>query len=356
MKALIAAGGHGTRLRPLTYTINKHLVPLANKPMIYYALEKVAETKIKEVAININQGDKEIKQIVGSGKKWGLNITYLEQAGGALGVAHVVKNALDWIGKDDLLFYLGDNIVLAPLQKLIDKFKKKQLDCLLGLTKVSDPERFGVPVFDKQGRLLKIEEKPQKPKSDYAVTGIYIYSNAVREAVQKIQPGPRGELEISDVHTYLIETNKKVGYEELTGWWKDTGKPDVLLEGNSLILANIELDIKGKVKKGAIIEGKVIIEKGTQIAKNCLIRGPVVIGKNCKLENTTIEPYTSIGDNCDIQGAEISHSIICDEAKINCNKRIVDSLIGPAAQVSSQKATKPSGHKLILGNNTLVEL
>ena len=356
MKALIAAGGHGTRLRPITFTINKHLFPIANKPMIFYALEKLAETDIKDVAITINDGDETFKKAVGNGKKWGLNITYLVQKGGALGVAHVIKNALDWLGDDDLLFYLGDNVVLAPLKRLIGKFEKEKLDCLLGLSKVSDPERFGVPVFDKNNKILKVEEKPKNPKTNYAVTGIYLYSNKVREAVNNIKPSDRGEFEISDVHTYLIKNNCKVDYEIISGWWKDTGKPSDLLEGSTLILTNIKGDIKGKVSKNSRIEAQVKIDKGAKISGDCLIRGPVVIGKNCIIRNATIEPYTSIGDDCVIEGAEISHSIVCNDVNIKGNRRIVDSLIGPNSVITSRTATRPSGHKLILGNNTVVEL
>jgi glucose-1-phosphate thymidylyltransferase len=356
MKALIAAGGHGTRLRPLTYTINKHLFPIANKPMIFYALEKLQASDIKEVAISINVGDKSIKEVVGDGKEWGLKISYLEQVGGALGVAHVIKNALDWLGDDDLLFYLGDNVVLSPIQKMIDKFKENKLDCLLGLSKVPDPERFGVPVFDKKNQILRVEEKPKTPKSDYAVTGIYLYSNKVKQAVKGIKPSDRGELEISDVHTWLIKHKAKVDYDIITGWWKDTGKPNDLLEGSTLILSNISSDVRGKVDKSSNIEFRVQVGEKTQISKNSLVRGPVIIGKNCKIKNTMIEPYTSIGDNCTIEGAEISHSIICDNACIKANKRIVDSLIGPGSEIFSKVSTKPSGHKLVIGNNSKVEL
>ncbi len=357
MKAIIAAGGHGTRLRPITYTLNKHLFPIANKPMIFYALEKIKETGIKEVAININEGDKEIRKVLGEGKKWGLKITYLEQKGGALGVAHVVKNAETWLSGSDLLFYLGDNIVLGSLEELVEKFKREKLDCLLALSKVLDPERFGVPVI-KNGKIIKVEEKPKKPKSNYAVTGIYIYSNKVIEAVKNIKKSDRGELEISDAHTYLIEQGAKVGYKKITGWWKDTGKPEDLLEGNGLVLSGIlQSKIEGILDKEARIEGKVIIGKGTKIGKGVLIRGPVAIGKNCEIENSSIEPYTAIADNCKIKGTEIHHSIVCEGSCIvDCSKRITDSLIGRNCLISSENSSKPSGHRLIIGDNAQVEL
>ena len=356
MKALIAAGGHGTRLRPITYTINKHLFPIANKPMIFYALEKISEAGIKEVAININNDEEEIQKVVGSGSKWGLKITYLKQAGGALGVAHVVKNAKEWLGDDELLFYLGDNIVLGSIKNLVNRFKREKLDCLLALSKVPDPERFGVPVI-KKGELVRVEEKPRNPQSNFAVTGIYIYSNKIMKAVTSIKPSAREELEISDAHTYLIKHKAKVSFEEITGWWKDTGKPEDLLEGNGLILTGISSDIKGTVDKTARIEGNVVVGKNTKIGKNVLIRGPVIIGEGCRIKNATIEPYTAIADNCEIRGTEIHHSIVCEGTHvIDCNKRIVDSLIGRNCVIISESLTQPSGNRLIIGDNAQVEL
>ncbi|MBD3238411.1 MAG: glucose-1-phosphate thymidylyltransferase [Candidatus Moranbacteria bacterium] len=356
MKALISAGGRGTRLRPITHTLNKHLFPIANKPMIFYALEKVSATGIKQVGININQGDKEIKKAVGSGKKWGVEIEYIEQKGGALGLAHVVKNAKDWIGKDELLFYLGDNIISGSIKPLVNKFKREKLDCLLALSKVPDPERFGVPVF-KGERIVKVEEKPENPKSNFAVTGIYVYSNLIVEAVSAIKPSSRDELEISDAHTYIIEKGGKVGYEEITGWWKDTGKPEDLLEGNGLVLANIASEIKGSVDKSSKIKGRVFIGKNTKIGKNVSITGPAIIGQGCRLKNSVIESYTSIADGCEIRGTDIYNTIICDNSQlVDCKKRIANSLIGRDCKVISEKLSQPRGHRLIIGDNTEIEL
>jgi len=358
MKALITAGGRGTRLRPITYTINKHLFPIANKPMIFHALEKVAQAGIKEVAININEGDKELPLAVGDGKKFGLRITYLEQKGGALGVAHVIANAEKWIGKEDILYYFGDNIIAGDLKKLIDKFYKEKLDCLLALSKVRDPERFGVPVI-KGKRIMEVQEKPKNPQSDFAVTGIYFYRPAILEAVNNIKPSARGEYEISDAHTYLIKKGYKVGYEEITGWWKDTGKPEDLLEGNSLILSSLSgVDIPyDKLDSKWLFEGAVKIGKGTKLKGRVVIRGPVIIGKDCLIEEACIEPYTSIGDKVTIKGTEVSHSIVCDGTVIReCGVRIVDSLLGRDSVIKAEDFTLPRGHKLVIGDNAQVEL
>ena len=360
MKALIAAGGRGTRLRPITYSINKHLFPIANQPMLFYALDRVSEAGIKEVAINVNEGEQEIQEVVGDGKKWGIKVTYLEQKGGALGLSHVVKNAKDWVGDDDLLFYLGDNIISSSIKGLVEKFEKEKLDCLLALSKVPDPERFGVPVMEN-GRILKVEEKPENPKSDLAVTGIYFYSNKIMEAVENIKPSDRGELEISDAHTYLIEKGYKVGYEEITGWWKDTGKPNDLIEGNALVLKKIkenkiEADLAAEVKLDDKA-GACVIGKGTKISGNSVIKGPVVIGENCVIENAKIGPNAAVEDECVIKNAGLENSIMCKASKLeDCEDGIVDSLIGRECQITSMEATKPHGHKMIIGDQAQVEL
>ena len=199
MKALITAGGHGTRLRPITYTLNKHLIPMANKPMIFYVLEKIEEAGITEVGININPGDEDFKRVVGDGSRWNMRITYIEQVGGALGLGHVVKNAESFLGVDDFVFYLGDNIFLVSIIPFIEEYKKNNANCQLALSKVKVPQRFGVAEI-KDGRIVSIVEKPKEPKSPYAVTGIYIYDHNVFKATGTLQPSWRNELEISDVH------------------------------------------------------------------------------------------------------------------------------------------------------------
>ena len=355
MKALITAGGHGTRLRPITYTTNKHLVPIANKPMICYALEKVADAGIKEVGIVINAGDTVFPKKVGDGSKYGLEITYIQQPGGPLGLAHVVKIAEDFIRKDSFIFYLGDNIILNDIKPFVEKFEKEKLNCLLALSKVKDPQRFGVPEIIN-GKIAKIEEKPQVPKSDFAVTGIYVYDYHIFEAVNSIKPSARGELEISDAHQYLLDHNLEVGYSEITGWWKDTGKPIDLLEGNQLVLNYIETAIEGEVEERVAIQGKVKIGKGSKITGNSVIRGPVIIGENCIIKDSYIGPFTAIGNRVEIYGAEIENSIIFEDADINCNKRITDSLIGVNATITPVHETLPSGHKLLVGDNSFIEL
>jgi glucose-1-phosphate thymidylyltransferase len=359
MKALITAGGRATRLRPITHTINKHLIPLANKPMIFYALEKVAEAGIKDVFININPGEKEIQKFVGDGQQWGVRVKYIEQIGGPLGLAHIIKNARSYLENDSFIFYLGDNIILGSLKPLIEKFERENLDMLLTFALVRDPHRFGVPEI-VDGKLIRIIEKPQFPPSNLAQTGIYLYSSKIFEAVENIQPSPRGEYEISDANTFMIERGYKVGWLETKGWWKDTGKPEDLLEGNALLLLekaiHEESKNQGEVEDGALIQGKVWIGSGTKIKGKSLIRGPAIIGQNCLIQSAYIGPYTSIGNEVEIYNAEVEHSIIFDYVDINCSVRIVDSLIGYNANITSAHATMPLGHRLIIGDYTVIEL
>jgi len=358
MRALIAAGGNARRLRPITYTINKHLIPLANKPMIYFAIERIVNAGIKDIYINVNPGEKELQQFVGDGSRWGARVTYIEQVGGPKGVAHIIKNAENYLRGEPFLFHLGDNIVLGDLRRFVERFERENLDALFAFSRVRDPQRFGVPVIEN-GKLVRIEEKPAVPKTDLAQTGIYFYNDSVFEAVSKIEPSGRGEYEISDANTFLIEAGRKVGWEEITGWWKDTGKPEDLLEGNQLLLNEVlqkEAVNLGMIGPDVVIQGKVHIGRGTTVWDNVLIRGPVSIGENAVIKNSYIGPYSSIGNNCVIENTEIEHSVVMDYAELRAGTRIVDSIIGKNAIVSSSKNTLPLGHKMIIGDNSQVEI
>lgn len=358
MKALIAAGGHATRLRPITHTINKHLIPLANKPMIFNAIEKIVEMGVRDIYININPGENELSKVVGTGSRWGARITYVEQQGGPRGLSHIIKNAEPYLRGEPFVFYLGDNIILGSLRKFAERFLNEQLDCLLAFAQVKDPCRFGVAVIE-DGKLVRVEEKPEVPASNLAQSGIYFYNDSVFEVIKNLQPSSRGEYEISDANSLLIERGFKVGWEEITGWWKDTGKPEDLLEGNQLLLDELhfgENNILGTIGPAVRLQGRVQIGKGSTIWDNVLIRGPVIIGGNTVVRNSYIGPYTAIGNNCVIDNTEIEHSIILDGAKLNTDTRIVDSIIGKNAIISAAKSSLPLGHKLVVGDNSQVEV
>jgi glucose-1-phosphate thymidylyltransferase len=360
MKALITAGGRATRLRPITHTINKHLIPLGNRPMIFNALKKIAEAGVRDIFININPGETEIQKYVGDGARWGLVIKYIEQVGGPLGLAHIVKNAEDYIGNEKFIFYLGDNLVFGSLKPLREKFEAENLDALFAFAEVKDPQRFGVPEI-VNGRIARIIEKPSNPMCNLAQTGIYFYTSKIFEAVKSIAPSARGEYEISDANTYLIQSGANVGWIRTRGWWKDTGKPEDLLEGNQLLLAEKAAHEEGlncgELSSGATLQGKIWIGRGTKIVGKTLIRGPAIIGRDCIIDNAYIGPYTSIGSGARISKAEIEHSVIFDRVNINCGARIIDSIVGYNATISPAEETLPrEGHRLIIGDNSSIEL
>ncbi len=353
MKALITSGGHGTRLRPITHTQNKHLIPIANKPMLHYAIEAIASAGIKDIGIVTNAKNRDVETAIGTGKEFGVKITYIPQES-PLGLAHVVKISHDFLKDEPFVFYLGDNMLVGGVKRFIDEFKKLHSNCHLTLSKVKDPERFGVPEL-RDGRIVSIEEKPKHPKSDFAVAGIYIYDACIFEAVNHIKPSPRGELEISDAHQYLLDKGYAITYSEITGWWKDTGKPYDLLEANRLVLENQETRIEGEVDDDSVITGKVVIGKGTKI-KNSVLRGPCIIGKDCTIKDSYIGPFTSIYDDCLVKKSEVEFSIILKHCKIeDVGIRLEESLLGNDVQIVSAEK-KPRTNRFMLGDQSRVEV
>jgi len=353
LKALITSGGKGTRLRPITHTQNKHLIPIANKPILYYAIEAVVEAGIKDIGIVINADNQDVPEAIGNGNRWGVNIQFIPQEA-PLGLAHVVKIAQDFIQDEPFIFYLGDNMVVGGVKRFIEKFKSDGCNCHLTLAKVKDPTRFGVPEI-KGDRIISVEEKPSHPKSEYAVAGIYIYDKTIFEAVNAIKPSDRGELEISDAHQYLLDHGYKVTFSEITGWWKDTGKPEDMLEANRLILSNLDGESQGKVDRSSLLAGKVILQKGAKII-NSHIRGPVIIGENSVVENSYIGPYTSIYHHTLVKNSEIEFSIVMDHCRIeNVGIRIESSILGSDVEIIQAKGM-PRTHRFILGNQSMVEL
>ncbi|MBM4169305.1 MAG: glucose-1-phosphate thymidylyltransferase [Ignavibacteria bacterium] len=353
MKALIASGGRGTRLRPITHTQNKHLIPIANKPILYYAIEAAVDAGIQEVAIVHNADSREVPDYVGNGSKWGIRIEYIPQETPG-GLAQVVSLAEGFVRNDKFVFYLGDNMVVGGIRRFVEEFQNSGMNCFLTLARVKDPERFGVPEI-RDGKIIGVEEKPKDPKSQFAVAGIYLYDKSIFEACRKITPGKRGELEISDAHQYLIDKKYSVGYTEITGWWKDTGKPSDLLEANRLVLDNIPPRIDGDVDRGSDIAGRVVIESGARII-NSKVRGPVIIGKDCVVEDSYIGPFTSIGDRTVVKDSEVEYSIVLRECKIlSVGIRIEGSILGNDVEVVEANG-KPRVHRFMIGDQSRVEV
>lgn len=353
MKALIASGGRGTRLRPITHTRNKHLIPIANKPILHYAIEAAVDAGIREIGIVVNADSNEVPEAIGNGSRWGVSITYIPQAAPG-GLAQVVALGEPFIGRERFIFYLGDNMVVGGVKRFIDEFERSGCNCFLTLARVKDPERFGVPEI-RDGKIVGVEEKPLHPRSNFAVAGIYLYDSHIFEAVKNIAPSARGELEISDAHQYMIRKGLNVGYAEITGWWKDTGKPTDLLEANRLVLDNIVPALRGEVDDHSTVAGKVVIEAGARIV-NSVIRGPAIIGEGCLVEDSYIGPFSSIGNNTTVQGSEVEYSIILRECRlVNVGIRLEGSILGNDVEIV-RGTGKPRVHRFMIGDQSRVEL
>jgi glucose-1-phosphate thymidylyltransferase len=353
VKALIASGGRGTRLRPITHTQNKHLIPIANKPILHYAIEAAVGAGITDIAIVHNADSDEVPKAIGNGSRWGARITYLPQLTPG-GLSQVVALSEEYMGKEKFVFYLGDNMVVGGVRRFVDEFEKSGCNCFLTLSRVRDPERFGVPEL-KDGRIISVEEKPKNPKSSFAVSGIYLYDSCIFEAVKAIKPSARGELEISDAHQYLIDKGYKIGYAEITGWWKDTGKPNDLLEANRLILDNVTPSIEGDVDSTSSVIGKVIVQKGAKVI-NSIIRGPAIIGENCVIEDAYIGPFTAIGNNTIVRKSELEYSIVLRDCKIlSVGIRLEGSILGNDVEVV-EATGKPRVHRFMIGDQSRVEV
>ena len=353
MKALLTAGGHGTRLRPITYTQNKHLIPIANKLMLKYAIDYLKESDIYEIGIIINANDESIINEFGNGKNYGVEITYIEQDQ-PLGLAHVVKISQSFIGNEDFIFYLGDNILVGGVKSFINDFKKMKSNCHLVLSQVPDPNRFGVAdIVDNQ--IVNIQEKPISPRSNLAVTGIYLYDSNIFEAVNNIKPSKRVELEISDAHQFLIENGYEVSFSEITGWWKDTGQPSDLLDANCLVLDNIKSQNNGNIDDMSKMTGEVIIGKNSSII-NSIIKGPVIIDNDCIIKDSFIGSYSSIGKNCKITNAKVEYSILMEGCVLDSLNQIMkSSLLGKNVNVVGSN-NQNNNSTFLLGDQSYVEL
>ena len=352
MKALITAGGHGTRLRPITHTQNKHLIPIANKLMLDYALEYVRDANIIDVGIIINADDNSIKSEFGDGSSRHVRITYIPQDA-PLGLAHVVKISEKFIGNDPFIFYLGDNILVGGVSKFISEFENASSNCHLALSRVPDPNRFGVAEI-KNNKIIGIEEKPNIPKSNFAVTGIYLYDSTIFEAVNNIKPSARGELEISDAHQYLLNKGYHISYSEITGWWKDTGKPADLLEANRLVLDNIK-DRRESILTNCEISGNIHLGKNVKIS-NSKLEGPIIINDDSIIDKAHITHHTAIGKRCEIINSKVGYSIIMSDSKIrNVEYKITNSLLGTDVRIIGNHIYH-SAHRFILGDQSRVEI
>ncbi|MFF9074389.1 glucose-1-phosphate thymidylyltransferase [Streptomyces sp. NPDC014735] len=354
MKALVLSGGAGTRLRPITHTSAKQLVPVANKPVLFYGLEAIAEAGITEVGIIVGETADEIREAVGDGSRLGIDVTYIPQEQ-PLGLAHAVRIARDFLGDDDFVMYLGDNFIVGGITGLVDGFRKERPDAQILLTRVPDPTSFGVAELDAEGRVVGLEEKPREPKSDLALVGVYLFTPSIHEAVRSIEPSWRGELEITHAIQWLIDQERDVRSTTIRGYWKDTGNVTDMLEVNRTVLETVEPAQDGaEVDDDTEIIGRVRIEPGAKVSGSRIV-GPVIIGARSVISDAYVGPFTSISEDVRIEDSEIEYSIVLRGASVAGVRRVEASLIGRDVEVTPAPRS-PSAHRLVLGDHSKVQI
>ncbi|MFH8585280.1 glucose-1-phosphate thymidylyltransferase [Streptomyces celluloflavus] len=353
MKALVLAGGTGSRLRPITHTSAKQLVPVANKPVLFYGIESLVAAGITEIGIVTGDTAPEIEAAVGDGSRFGARVTYLPQDR-PLGLAHAVLISRDWLGDDDFVMYLGDNFVVGGITELVDGFRARRPDAGILLTKVSDPSAFGVAELDAEGRVSRLTEKPPAPRSDLALVGVYLFTPAVHTAVRAIAPSARGELEITDALQWLVAQGYTVSPTVITGYWKDTGNVTDMLEVNRSVLETVEPVQDGTVDAASELVGRVRIEAGVRVVRSRIV-GPAVIGPGSVVTDSYVGPSTSVAGDCVITGSEVEFSIVLTGSRIEQAGRVEGSLIARDVHVTGAPRA-PRAHRLVLGDHSRVQI
>lgn len=354
VKALILAGGKGTRLRPITFTRAKQLVPVANKPILFYGVEAIRDAGITEIGVIVGETADEVMAALGDGSKWGVSITYIPQEA-PLGLAHAVKIAEDFMAGESFVMYLGDNLIKDGITALVDEFRAGGCEAQILLAHVPNANQFGVAELGEDGSIVRLVEKPDEPPSDLALVGVYLFDSHVFEAVNAIEPSARGELEITDAIQWLVDAGHTVRPHVIGGWWKDTGKLEDMLEANRIMLDLIETDMQGTADEESQIHGRVKVGRGTAILRS-IIRGPAVIGESCEIVDAYIGPYTSVHDGCKVIASELEHSILMPGAHVeDTGGRLADSLLGCNAIVRRSDGV-PAAYRVMLGDNSEVEI
>ena len=354
LKGLILSGGRGTRLRPITYTSAKQLVPVANKPVLFYGIEAMAEAGIREIGIIIapETGD-EIRAAAGDGSQFGVRITYVVQDEPA-GLAHAVLTAERFLGDSAFVMYLGDNLLQGGISELVQAFREHEPDALILLTPVPDPQNYGVAELDAAGSVVRLAEKPAEPATDLALVGVYMFKPLIHEAARSIQPSPRGELEITDAIQWLVDGGRRVESHVVRGWWKDTGRLDDMLEANRLILETIDRRVQGELTD-AQVDGRVIVEEGARLERST-VRGPAIIGAGALLRDAYVGPYTAVGRRCVIEGAEVEHSILLEGSSVRgLDGRMESSLLGRDVAISRDDR-QPRAYRFMVGDNSEIRI
>ncbi|MFC5183731.1 glucose-1-phosphate thymidylyltransferase [Actinomadura harenae] len=352
MKALVLSGGTGTRLRPFTYSMAKQLLPVANKPVLRHCLEAVRGAGITEVGVVVGDHHDQIRDAFGDGSGDGVRITYIEQPWPA-GLAHAVLLARDFLGDDDFMMYLGDNIVAGGLTAAASDFGAHRPEVKLLVSKVDDPSRYGIAEFDASGRVFGLAEKPAEPRGDFAIMGIYFFTPAIHEAIARIRPSARGELEITDAIGEVMLAGGVVTAEEHTGYWRDAGTVDDLLDCNRFVLSGMRGETLGERDRHSVLRGEVLVEPGAKIIRS-EVHGPAIVGADSVVEDSQIGPGTAIGRGCLLSGVQVEGSVLLDGAAVRGACGIRDSLIGRHAEVIGGRGR--SGTRLRIGDHAFVEL
>jgi glucose-1-phosphate thymidylyltransferase len=351
MKGLILSGGKGTRLRPLTYTRAKQLVPVANKPVLFYGVEAIVAAGIREIGVVVGDTREEIQQALGDGSRFGAQITYIDQDA-PRGLAHAVLISEPYLRGEPFVMYLGDNLIADGITALVDDYRRIGCNSQILLARVPNPEQFGVAELEN-GRVVQLTEKPKQPKSDLALVGVYMFDDSIWDAVKGIRPSPRQELEITDAIQWLVDHGKSVHPHLVSGWWKDTGKIEDMLEANRIVLDTFTARGLESVNGDCRVEGKVVLEPGAKIVRST-VRGPAVIGPGAEIRDAFVGPYTAVGPNCVVDRCEIENSIVLENSSIaHVDGRIEASLIGKNVKIGRTKK-KPVAYRFMLGDNSEV--
>jgi glucose-1-phosphate thymidylyltransferase len=353
MKALVLAGGAGTRLRPITHTSAKQLVPVANRPILFYGLDHLAAAGVTDVGIVVGETRAAIEQAVGDGSRWGITPTFIHQPE-PLGLAHAVLTAAGFLGDDDFVLMLGDNLIERGVEDVLAAFERDRPAAQLLLKKVADPSRFGVAELGPDGGIVRLVEKPVDPPSDLALVGVYLFTPAILDAARRIEPSARGEYEITDAIQRLLDDGARVDASVLDGWWLDTGKKDDLLDANRIVLGTLRGQLDGSVDAGSLVTGDVRIEAGAEVVAST-IRGPAVIGAGTRIVESFVGPFTSIAEDCVIERTEIEHSVVLPRCRIRDVGRLEGSLLGHDVTVE-RTARRPAAHRLLLGDHAEIQI
>ena len=354
MKGLILAGGSGRRLRPITHKTAKQLVPIANKPILHYVIEDLVGVGITDLGIVVGDTGKEIEKSVGDGSQWNADITYIHQEE-PLGLAHAVLISESFLGQEKFVMYLGDNMFEDSLHEVVEDFEKSSTNARLLLAKVENPQAFGVAEIDEQGAIKGLVEKPENPKSDLALVGVYLFDSAVHRAVKAIEPSDRGELEITDAIQWMIDEENNIEHRTLKGWWIDTGKKDPLLLCNELILGKIETLLLSQIDETVTLKGEIVAGENVEIIDSN-IQGPVVIGSGVRIERSDIGPYVSIGDDCKIENSSVESSVLMEKSYVSGVTHLTKSVLGREVEIDGKETEFQESTSVMLGDRTKVNL